>query len=103
MQSLAGIFAQCIADTLGKLISCILQLGIYLTRSALMDLILRPYLLILLNLASFLFNLMKSLYFILSQVGAFAVAAFLISFALVLAGALAELVYKLGLPNNNSF
>jgi hypothetical protein len=49
------------------------------------------------------FDPMKSLYFILSYVGTFALAAFLISFALVLAGALAELIYKFGLPNNNSF
>jgi hypothetical protein len=46
---------------------------------------------------------MKPLLSILSHIGAFALAAFLISFALVLAGALAELVYKFGLPNNNSF
>jgi hypothetical protein len=46
---------------------------------------------------------MKSLLSILSHLGAFAVAAFLLSLALVLAGALAELVYKFGLPNNNSF
>ena len=46
---------------------------------------------------------MKPLLSILSHVGTFAVAAFLISFALLLAGALAELIYKLGLPNNNSF
>jgi hypothetical protein len=46
---------------------------------------------------------MRSFLSILSQVGTFALAAFLISFALVLAGALAELVYKLGLPDHNSF
>jgi hypothetical protein len=46
---------------------------------------------------------MRHLLSILSHVGAFAVAAFLISFALVLAGALAELVYKLGLPDHSSF
>jgi hypothetical protein len=46
---------------------------------------------------------MRSLISILSHLGTFAVAAFLISFALVLAGALAELVYKLGLPDHNSF
>jgi hypothetical protein len=32
-----------------------------------------------------------------------ALSAFLISFALLLAGALAELVYKFGLPDHNSF
>jgi hypothetical protein len=46
---------------------------------------------------------MKPLLSILSHVGTFAVAAFLISFALLLAGALAELVYKLGLPDHSSF
>jgi hypothetical protein len=46
---------------------------------------------------------MRLLISILSHVGTFALAAFLISFALLLAGALAELVYKFGLPNNNSF
>jgi hypothetical protein len=46
---------------------------------------------------------MKSLYFILSHIGTFALAAFLISFALVLAGALAELIYKFGLPDHSSF
>jgi hypothetical protein len=46
---------------------------------------------------------MKPLISILSHVGTFALAAFLLSFALLLAGALAELVYKFGLPNNNSF
>jgi hypothetical protein len=46
---------------------------------------------------------MRSFLSILSQVGAFALAAFLISFALVLAGAIAELVYKFGLPDHSSF
>jgi hypothetical protein len=46
---------------------------------------------------------MKSLYLILSHIGTFALAAFLISFALVLAGALAELIYKFGLPDHSSF
>ena len=46
---------------------------------------------------------MKPFLSILSHIGTFAVAAFLLSFALLLAGALAELVYKFGLPNNNSF
>jgi hypothetical protein len=46
---------------------------------------------------------MRLLISILSHVGVFALSAFLISFALVLAGALAELVYKFGLPNNNLF
>jgi hypothetical protein len=46
---------------------------------------------------------MKHLISILSHLGTFAVAAFLLSFALVLAGALAELVYKLGLPDHSSF
>jgi hypothetical protein len=46
---------------------------------------------------------MRPLLSILSHIGTFAVAAFLISFALLLAGALAELVYKFGLPDNNSF
>jgi hypothetical protein len=46
---------------------------------------------------------MKPLISILSHVGTFAVAAFLISFALLLAGELAELVYKFGLPDHSSF
>jgi hypothetical protein len=46
---------------------------------------------------------MKHLISILSHIGAFALAAFLVSFALVLAGALAELVYKFGLPDHSSF
>lgn len=46
---------------------------------------------------------MKSLSLILSHVGTFALGAFLLSFALVLAGVIAELIYKLGLPDNNSF
>jgi len=46
---------------------------------------------------------MRPLISILSHIGAFAVAAFLISFALLLAGALAELIYKLGLPDHSSF
>lgn len=46
---------------------------------------------------------MKNLSLILSHVGIFAVGAFLLSFALVLAGALAELIYKLGLPDHSSF
>ena len=46
---------------------------------------------------------MRSLLSILSHLGTFAVAAFLISFALVLAGALAELIYKFGLPDHSSF
>jgi hypothetical protein len=46
---------------------------------------------------------MRPLLSILSHIGAFAVAAFLISFALLIAGKIAELIYKLGLPNNNSF
>jgi hypothetical protein len=39
----------------------------------------------------------------LSHIGAFALAAFLVSFALVLAGALAELIYTVGLPDHSSF
>jgi hypothetical protein len=46
---------------------------------------------------------MRHLISILSHVGAFAVAAFLVSFALVLAGALAELIYTVGLPDHSSF
>lgn len=46
---------------------------------------------------------MKTLSLILSHIGTFALGAFLLSFALVLAGALAELVYKLGLPDHSSF
>jgi hypothetical protein len=46
---------------------------------------------------------MRSLLSILSHIGVFALSAFLISFALLLAGALAELIYKLGLPDHSSF
>jgi hypothetical protein len=46
---------------------------------------------------------MRPLISILSQVGTFALAAFLLSFALLIAGALAELIYKFGLPDHSSF
>jgi hypothetical protein len=46
---------------------------------------------------------MRALFSLLSHIGVFAVGAFLISFALLIAGVIAELIYKLGLPNNNSF
>jgi hypothetical protein len=46
---------------------------------------------------------MRALFSLLSHIGVFAIGAFLISFALMLAGAVAELVYKFGLPDHNSF
>jgi hypothetical protein len=48
-------------------------------------------------------NPMRPFLSILSHLGAFALAAFLLSFALLLAGALAELIYKFGLPDHSSF
>jgi hypothetical protein len=46
---------------------------------------------------------MRALLFLLEKLGVFCLAAFLLAFFLMLAGAIAELVYKFGLPDNNSF
>ncbi len=44
---------------------------------------------------------MRALFSLLSHVGVFAIGAFLISFALLLAGAVAQLVYKINLQYFN--
>lgn len=46
---------------------------------------------------------MHTILFILEKLGVFALAAFFLAFALLLAGAIAELVYKVGLPDHSSF
>jgi hypothetical protein len=46
---------------------------------------------------------MRPLLFILEKLGVFFLAAFFLAFALMLAGAVAQLVYKVGLPDHSSF